>query len=1713
VGNGSAATTVASTFTVTDTTSFHQMSFTWDGSNLRLYYDGLARQTNAQTVSPAANGAPLLIGQFGGNVDPYHGTLDEVRISRIARPAAWMGAAYLNQNAPATFSTVANEEVSTTPRLAIISVNGGAPPAAGGPFSVVIESQTGAGAPLEVTNDTSVALSLNTGAGTLGGTLTGVIPAGGHSVTLTGVTYTKAQSGVVLTASRASGDNLAAGPSASFAVLAGPVSAATSTVNASPATVTANGFDASTVTVTLLDACGNPVSGKTVALGRSGSVATISAASGASDASGRVTFSVRDTAGETVTLTATNTTDGVVITPTASVVFNAVPWFDSAWKYRKAILISRANLTATLTNFPVLISRTDADLRAHARSDGYDLLFTSADGTTKLAHEIERYTSSSGALVAWVKAPVLSATADTLIYLYYGNAPAANQQDGPNVWDAGFRAVWHFGESGGASLADSTLNANTGALAGSPSAPAWGTDGQIGNRLAFDGADDYLTIPHSASLNVSDKALTVSGWYRVTNTASDQVIFGKFYNADMSYPYYQYGLEFESSTRELWFFLGSGGAVLGPWAVDTTPGVWQYAAFTYDGTNVTAYLNGNAPAATPENNSITAGTNGLQIGEDNNLAQPFLGAIDELRVSGVARSAAWLAAEYANQSSPGSFCAAGGQELSSGARLAITAINGGAPPAAGIPFSVVVEARTATGSALSVTNSTTVSLSLHSGSGALGGTLTGTIPAGSSSVTLAGVNYVKAESGVILTASPGSGDSLIAGDSNPFTVNPGAVSAAQSTVTANPATVEANGFNTATITVILQDAHGNRVPGETVTLEKSGGSATISAASGPSDASGMVTFSVSDTVSESLTFTATDTTGGIPIPQGVAVRFVRSAWSDSSWLYRKAIVIPRTNVVADLTNFPVLISFTDSHLGGAAQTNGADLRFTSSDGTNRLAHEIESYSNSNGTLAAWVNVPLLSSTTDTTLFLYYGNASATNQQNAGGVWNADYKAVWHLSGGNFSDSTTNANHGVNSGTAATTGRIAEGRGFDGVNDYIYTTTRYTSPQTFTLEAWFRTAAANGANLLAYENNRTGTGSTTWDRQIYVGTDGKLHFECWSSAADDATSPSTHIDNAWHHVVAVRDDAASTLYLYVDGQLAATASSPNAEVANGYWRMGSYKPGTAHAAAGYFAGALDEARISFTPRSAAWVRTTYNNQSAPATFLGVSSPEAVPVGKLVITSVNGGASPAADTAFNVSVQAQTWAGSPLTVTNNTALRLTLASGGGTLSGTVTGLLAAGSSSATISGVACTRADSNVVLTVSPSSGENLAPGDSQPFTVNPGAFAKLQLLMPGETAAPGTATGKTGAPTARTAGSAFTLSVNAVDACWNLISTNDTVSLTSSDGQATLPPGAALLGGTRAFSVTLKTSPTQTVTAGNVTHPGITPGASTPVVVLPAAASALAFTTQPGSAAAGAPFGQQPVVKTQDQYGNDSTVGLAASLSVSITLTSGTGPLQGTTTLDIGAGAGNGSAAFTNLRIDPAGTKQLTAAASGLTSGLSATFDVANAGPVAATATYTRPRNVPLKIAISSLLTNVTDLNGDTITLAATPSTSTNGATLYTNGTWLLYTLPPGGNISDSFTNTVSDGSATTNAPVRISPREEPAGTNFNQVAYAEVDGKPTMSFAGIPGRPYLIQRTQDLTGAPVWTDLHTTNAPAGGLFQYVDPSPPAGNRIYRAVNQ
>jgi hypothetical protein len=132
--------------------------------------------------------------------------------------------------------------------------------------------------------------------------------------------------------------------------------------------------------------------------------------------------------------------------------------------------------------------------------------------------------------------------------------------------------------------------------------------------------------------------------------------------------------------------------------------------------------------------------------------------------------------------------------------------------------------------------------------------------------------------------------------------------------------------------------------------------------------------------------------------------------------------------------------------------------------------------------------------------------------------------------------------------------------------------------------------------------------------------------------------------------------------------------------------------------------------------------------------------------------------------------------------------------------------------------------------------DLPAGPDAFFVVVQRVLTQLQVLLPGETAAPGTATGVTGSPTpfSMSAGNDDTITVNAVDARFYLVPVTDNITLTSSDSGA-LFSGATtfnLQGGTYTLSpgVFFQTTGNQTVTATDNTRTNIPPATVTVDVV-------------------------------------------------------------------------------------------------------------------------------------------------------------------------------------------------------------------------------------------------------------------------------------------
>jgi len=137
---------------------------------------------------------------------------------------------------------------------------------------------------------------------------------------------------------------------------------------------------------------------------------------------------------------------------------------------------------------------------------------------------------------------------------------------------------------------------------------------------------------------------------------------------------------------------------------------------------------------------------------------------------------------------------------------------------------------------------------------------------------------------------------------------------------------------------------------------------------------------------------------------------VKATWWNSDWGYKKEIIINHNQIDSTLTNFPICINITDTGLRDNAQNDGDDIVFTDNTEVTHLNHEIEYYDGATGRLVAWVNVTSISHSSNTSIFMYYGNAAASNQENVTDTWHTNYDCVYHMKmdvNSNLSDSTAN----------------------------------------------------------------------------------------------------------------------------------------------------------------------------------------------------------------------------------------------------------------------------------------------------------------------------------------------------------------------------------------------------------------------------------------------------------------------------------------------------------------------------------------------------------------------------------------------------------------------------------------------------------------------------------------------------------------------------------
>ncbi|NHX01568.1 DUF2341 domain-containing protein [Pseudomonas koreensis] len=332
----------------------------------------------------------------------------------------------------------------------------------------------------------------------------------------------------------------------------------------------------------------------------------------------------------------------------------AQAWWQDDWHYRKQIAVDTTPQGAGINQ---ALGRTALLVRLHTgnftfdgvKEDGADLRFVAADDKTVLNHQIESFDALMGMALIWVDVPNVEGGQRQDIWMYYGNQKAPATGNGQLTFDPNYTALYHFDGATGTPAKDTTAYGNT-----AQSATGAAIDGVVGRALQFSGQP--LLLPASPSLQHSaGSAFTFSAWLRLDQANGEQLILARREGANSLLVGVNQGVPFVE--------------IDGQRAVATqplNPGQWQHVALTAEGSKVSLYINGRESAtlaqAMPAFNSVMA------IGADLTAGpfQPFVGAIDELRLSKVARPAPLLLADATSQGAESKLVAYGVDEEQSG---------------------------------------------------------------------------------------------------------------------------------------------------------------------------------------------------------------------------------------------------------------------------------------------------------------------------------------------------------------------------------------------------------------------------------------------------------------------------------------------------------------------------------------------------------------------------------------------------------------------------------------------------------------------------------------------------------------------------------------------------------------------------------------------------------------------------------------------------------------------------------------------------------------------------------------------------------------------------------------------------------------------------------------------------------------------------------------
>jgi prepilin-type N-terminal cleavage/methylation domain-containing protein len=136
-----------------------------------------------------------------------------------------------------------------------------------------------------------------------------------------------------------------------------------------------------------------------------------------------------------------------------------------------------------------------------------------------------------------------------------------------------------------------------------------------GGAFIFDGVNDFVRIPNSASINPGSNSWSISTWFKMNTAGSHEGSI--LYNKEQMYEASPGGGEFNHAWQPNWNWFGSTSINLGE---------WYNVVVTYDGANQYVYKNGTLVYSRVQTGVMGSNTNEFDIGARNAGTTAFIPA-------------------------------------------------------------------------------------------------------------------------------------------------------------------------------------------------------------------------------------------------------------------------------------------------------------------------------------------------------------------------------------------------------------------------------------------------------------------------------------------------------------------------------------------------------------------------------------------------------------------------------------------------------------------------------------------------------------------------------------------------------------------------------------------------------------------------------------------------------------------------------------------------------------------------------------------------------------------------------------------------------------------------------------------------------------------------------------------------------------------------------